>query len=185
MMLDNSAQHIVPLVDFSFRWQQLADWLTELKTDCAVCSFLCDQFMNLLKLRGLSMENVSWELIPGIRSFQALIAMLNEALAATNVSIHQFSAGRYWHGFYIEQKKFFIGIYYENPNLLVMNSEVDLAQNLPKQIGTGAITNGRWENALDLTSERTHFFARSKVSQLQCLEEFIKTSLNFGRTIIS
>ena len=42
----------------------------------------------------------------------------------------------------------------------------------------------RWENSLDLTSEDTHFFSRSKASQQACLEKFIKESFKFGKTII-
>ena len=44
--------------------------------------------------------------------------------------------------------------------------------------------DGEWYNCLDLESEDIHFFARSKESQLQCLEKFIKESVEFGNTLI-
>jgi len=36
---------------------------------------------------------------------------------------------------------------------------------------------------LDLDSEVVHFFARSKLSQMQCLEEFLRECLTQARSI--
>lgn len=172
--------------DFNFRWHDLVDWLKSLKICNDLTLFHINQFVDFLYVRGLAMQQVSWELVPGVKSFQTLTDMIEEALAAKKVNIHQRSAAWEWRGFYIEQKRFFIGLYLSDPNLVVINTEeVSLSSNIPKEVTLGRlIGNWRWQNELDLTSEEVHFFARSKASQIQCLEKFIEESLSYGRTLI-
>jgi hypothetical protein len=45
----------------------------------------------------------------------------------------------------------------------------------------GEIRGGnRWFHELDMQSEEHHFFARSKSSQMRCIEEFISDSLRYA-----
>jgi len=97
--------------DKAIRWHQIVEWLESAKISNIVNSYLRDEFINFMKLRGLAMEPVGWQLTEGIRSFQNLLTMISEALSATNVSIYSKSGAWDWHGYYIEDKKFFIGIY--------------------------------------------------------------------------
>lgn len=170
--------------DFSFRWHHLPDYFHKLHISGNVSSFIVSEFINLLKNRGLAMDKVSWEIISGIRSFIALIDILAEALAAKKVSNIKNSAALEWRGFYIENKRFFVGIYFDNPGLVVMNTEVPLSEKATKKVTLGKLESGGWRNELDLTSEDIHFFARSKASQIQCLEQFVEESLSYGKTLI-
>ena len=42
----------------------------------------------------------------------------------------------------------------------------------------------RWKNTIDLTSEKVHFFSRTKESQLIYLKDFVNKSSGFLETII-
>ena len=131
------------------------------------------------------MDKVSWELVNGIKSFQSLLLMINEALTALKIPIYAKSGGWNWHGYYIEDKKFFVGIYLDRPNLVRVNTEeVILKQGTNTLISEGQIDNGRWFNDLDLEDEGIHFFARTKVSQVECLKEFIQRSVDVAKTLI-
>jgi len=130
------------------------------------------------------MDKVSWELNKGINSFKSLLAMINEALTALKMPIYRASAAWEWYGYYIEDKKLFVGIYLDSPNLVTVNTEVDLKQETNTPLSIGKINDGRWENNLDLESEDIHFFARTKASQIECLETFIQGSVNFAKTLI-
>lgn len=170
--------------DKSLRWHQLVEWLEELEVSDKVNAYLIDEFTDFMKMRGVAMESVGWELPAGIRSFQNLLTMLSEALSANDIIIYSKSGAWDWHGYYIEDKKFFIGLYLSNPTVVEINTEVPLKSDIPEEIDIGIIEEGCWKNRLDLCSEEIHFFARSKVSQLLSLETFIRDSLNFGRTLI-
>jgi len=170
--------------NFSLRWHNIADFLSEIRVTNEVTSFIIQQFIELLNSRGLAMEKVGWELISGVRSLQVLTDLIAEALAAMKVATHRGSAAWEWRGFYIEGGKFFIGVYFVDPNLVVLNTEVPLSRKAPKEALVGSFQDGGWSNQLDLTSEDVHFFARTKASQIQCLENFIERSLSFGRTLV-
>lgn len=170
--------------DKAIRWHQIVEWLEEAEICDLVNRYLRDEFITFMKLRGIAMEPVRWELTEGIRSFQNLLTMISEALSATNVSIYSKSGAWDWHGYYIEDKHFFIGIYLSNPSVIELNSEVPLKENIPDNIEVGMIEYDCWKNQLDMSSEDIHFFARNKQSQLLCIEEFIKDSIEFGRKLL-
>ena len=44
---------------------------------------------------------------------------------------------------------------------------------------SGLRPDGFWAASVDLTTEETHFFARSKENQLRFMEEFIKRNADF------
>ena len=69
--------------------------------------------------------------------------------------------------------------YLDRPNIITINTEVPLKQGMINNIPVGKIENARWQNDLDLESEENHFFARTKASQVKCLEKFILESVNF------
>ncbi len=171
------------LPDFSIRWHHLADFLSQLRPQGAVSRFIVSEFLHLLTTRGLTMEKVSWEMISGVKSFISLVDMLAEALAAKKMPIRN-SAAQDWRGFYIEDKKFFVGMYFSDPGIVVLNTEVQLIEKAKQRLKTGKFQDGRWRNELDLTAEDVHFFARTRASQIQCLEQFIEDSLAYGRTLI-
>jgi len=169
--------------DYSFRWHNLADWLKGLNLVKPISNFITKQFLILLKNRGIIMETINWQLMDGVRSLKNLVDMIEEALSALKIPINQRTGAWGWIGYYIEDKKYFVGIYFDKPHLVILNTEVALIDNLPDEPDIGKFV-GRWQNELDLSSESVFFFARTKASQLACLEEFIKESVDYGKTLI-
>lgn len=189
-LLITITRHPVSLVsidtspDILFRWHHIADWLDNFSYTSEISYFLVDQFVNFLKYKGYAMENIGWELTPGIYSFKNCIDMIGEALTSIKIPINRSSAAWDWYGYYIEGKNFFIGIYFDTPNCITINSEVTINQIDPNTVTVGEIENDAWRNVLNLSSEEVHFFARSKASQIQCLEDFISESLDYARPLV-
>jgi len=73
--------------DSSFRWHHIVDWLDKLVEDIDndVSHFIINQFVNFLKMKGIAMEKISWELINGLKSFNNLMVMLREAIVANKL----------------------------------------------------------------------------------------------------
>jgi len=172
---------IIP--DHAVLWHQLADWLTELPLENIVAKFLTDEFLTFLEYRGIAMKQVSWQLEEGVRAFKNLIDMLGEVLSSRGIKIHQKSAAWDWMGYYLENKTLFAGIYYDNPGVLVINTEVELVDNKPNEPEIGFYKDGAWRNELDLYSEDVHFFSRTKASQIACLGDFVEKSVKYGLTL--
>lgn len=170
--------------DINIRWHQIADWLRDLTLSHQTSTFLINQFINFLIKRGIAMDKVSWELSNGISSFQSLLTMINEALTAQKIPIYRASAAWDWYGYYVDDKKLFVGLYLNKPNLVTISTEVALKQGIDTPISIGKVDNGRWQNDLDLESEEIHFFARTKASQVECLETFLQNSFNFAKKLI-
>jgi putative methionine-R-sulfoxide reductase with GAF domain len=168
----------------AFRFHHLVDWLESIKPKHEISAYIINQFNNFLKNRVIAMEAVSWELVAGLRSFKSLIDMIQEALAGNNIQIHQRSAGWNWHGYYLEKAKLFVGVYFDKPNMVVFDTEVTSKINDAESLKFGRLDGDRWYNELDLESEEIHFFARSKASQIQCLEKFIKENFEYAITLV-
>ena len=74
-----------PHVDWAIRWNQLADTLERSNLRKAVSKYLRDEFVGFLKVRGVAMDKVEWDLVPGVKSMLSLLNMIAEALAAAGV----------------------------------------------------------------------------------------------------
>ncbi|MFH1219134.1 MAG: PD-(D/E)XK nuclease family protein [Candidatus Eisenbacteria bacterium] len=168
--------------DVLLRWHHVAECLETLRIKDQAAIFVVAQFIEFLKRRGLAMDAVSWELVAGVRSLRNLVDMLSEALSANGVQ-YSFSAGGRWYGYYVENKAFFVGLYYDSPNCIRFKT-YDMALNAGgKDLEMGEMEGDIWTNVLHLDSEETHFFARTKASQIKCLEDFVKLSLDYGRKL--
>jgi len=173
--------------DSSFRWQHVVDWLDKLVEDIDndVNHFIINQFVNFLKMRGIAMKKVSLELVNGLKSFNNLMHMIGEAITANKYKIDQRSGAKDWYGYHFSSRNYDVGTYFETPELIQINCHHKAKVSEKTNFKIGYMEeNRRWYNLLYLESEDVHFFARSKESQLQCLEKFIKESVEFGNTLI-
>jgi len=178
--------------DTAIRWFQVGEWLDdELRLasedeKSGVTSYLIRQFAEFLKARGMSMEKITWQLSDGVRSLVALTQMLKEA--AVNSGAERTEAGAAMdclgHSFFIGKVEYWTGLYYSEPET-VQFVAYGVNKALAEQIGHGSVKVWKskekntysWWNQLDLGSEKVHFFARSKSSQIQCIEQFLKESI--------
>jgi len=179
-----SSESEIEMPDSSFRWHHIVNWLDKLVEDIDndVSHFIINQFVNFLKMKGIAVEKISWELINGIKSFNNLMVMLREAIVANKLKKRR-GSGKTWDGYYLDD--YWVGIRYESPNTIGIYTNHPVKKTKNKQTKLGLIGEDKcWGNELDMEAEKVHFFALSKESQFQCLEKFIKESVEFGNTLI-
>ena len=166
----------------SFRWYHVVDWLDKLVEDIDndVSHFIINQFVNFLKMKGIAMEKVSWELVNGLKSFNNLIDMIGKAITTNKYKIDQRHGSRDWHGYYIDSRRYTVGVYFADLHFI----QIDCQLKTKKTNCKFGDIDGEWCNYLDLESGDVHFFALSKESQLKCLVKFIKESVEYGNTLI-
>ena len=132
--------------DHALLWYAVAENLREtLRTtawDSPVSRHLAEQFVGLLKARGMTMEKVSWSLAGGVRAAQNLINMLGKALTAMGREYGP-SFGRYWAGFDVDDKKAWVGVTWEDPTWLCFETEdVVFDKALAEGVGYGVGSAG-------------------------------------------
>ena len=136
------------------------------------------------------MGQVTWEMTTGVRSLRNLVDMLYEAAAGCQLKA-QIKGSSDWMGIYIDGRKYWAGVLFSAPETLVFGTDwasVDPAAATVLGIGTtNEWADGKghdWRREVDLQSEDVHFFARSKASQMQFLEQFLRENLALAEKII-
>ncbi len=175
--------------DVTIRWHEIADILERSHPRQSVGKYLIVEFVDFLKHRGIAMETVSWEIVPGLKSLQNLLTLIAEAANAVGIDNCLGTAGQDYHGFRkkvdspYDKSAVFFGIYLSDPSHIFVQIEY---VNFPNDhnIEFGKIVNGQWQISLDLTSEEVHFFALSKASQLACLEEFLGENFRYAVKLV-
>lgn len=176
---------------YSFLWSELHAWLLEIISGTNMLStdtgrFLTQEYISFLKWRGLVMSKISWELPEGVRSLKCVVDLLGQALRSSGIKIMSKTGAWDWMGYYIDINgdKYFIGIYYDDPSKVVINTEFIVNIGLgQEEAGVGIYVGNGWRNELDMESEQEYFFARSSHSQLGRLNSFIKESVAFALSI--
>lgn len=182
-----------PHPDKVVRWHQVAAWLEDHHGQYnfkPVSSHLVGQFLGFLTERNMTMSQVSWELPSGVRALRRLADMLYEAASACGVEAQIWGNALYC-GVYLNRRDYWLGISFDEPEILVFhtyNRKVD--PEAAARLEEGEVlpwkedpTTFYWLNRLDLQSEEVHFFARSKVSQVTVLEEFLNRCLRCARQV--
>jgi len=171
------------------RWYAVADRLSRLLQLDAwqdpLSGFLTRQLVEFLQEKGMTMEQVTWELRNGVRAMWDLLEIVGEALLSQNAKL-KWSVGREWAGHGVNERTAWVGIAWEEPEQLFFHTwEYPTPENGAEIIGYGEVRPYRWSstgfawyNTLDLAAEDVHFFARSRESQMRCIEEFVKRSLD-------
>ena len=131
------------------------------------------------------MSRVSWELKKGLRSFVSLFEMLNQSIQPHvdkgEVSRSTVTTAQNYFGYYIwiNDTKFFVGMYFSEPTRIYVNNEEELS--LPEDIETGElIEDGWWQCKIDLDTEDAHFFARSLQSQRNYVQQTVSEAIGFA-----
>jgi hypothetical protein len=141
------------------------------------------QFTEFSEGMAMSVERVDRRCSDRIQSLGALMHMLREAAVNSGGKVTSaaptiedwgvsFTIGDalYWTGLsYFESEILFVRVFGVNRNRAL-------------EIGFGSvqgwIPNGySWWNRLDLESERVRFFAKTKSSQIECIEQFLRESI--------
>lgn len=181
--------------DLFLRWYQVADWIDQESkryTFQAVSKYLADQFLGFLHVRNMIMGQVTWELPGGIRALCTLTDMLYEAASACGLQA-QIWGSREYMGVNLEGRRFWWGVSYSRPELLTFSTNyARVDKDAADRLGSGTTYEWGsepgfgWRRELSLDSEDVHFFARSKASQLQFLETFLRECLDLvGKVMVA
>src|SRR5579862_3698840 len=139
--------------------------------------------LGALEKRAITLEIVERRRSDGIQSLGALMQMLRQAAVSTGGKVisaaptmddwgvsFTLDHGLYWTGLsYSESEVLFLRVFGVNWNG---------SQEIGFSSVRGPMPNSQpWSNRLDLESERVRFFAKTKSNQIQCLEQFLKESI--------
>ena len=148
-----------------------------------VTAYRIRQSTGFVKARAMSVEEVNRRLSDGVHSLGALMLMLREAAVNSGGKVTSAAPtmedwgvsftmgnGLYWNGLsYSESEILFLRVFGVN-------------RNRAQEIGFGSVqvwipNNYSWWNRLDLESERVRFFAKTKSNQIECIERFLRESI--------
>jgi hypothetical protein len=137
----------------------------------------------------MTMSQVTWELPGGVRALRSLTDMLYEAAKSCGVQAQPWGS-RDWMGVNLEGRQYSAGIYFTRPEALRFETfyrRVD--QDKVARVGLGTVWEWQnkggfgWFREMNLESEDVHFFARSKPSQMQLLEAFLRECLEIVKKV--
>lgn len=177
--------------DTLIRWYKVAEWIERERDRCPseLGKHLMSQFLGFLTQRNMTMEQVTWQLSGGVRALRALTNMLNEVANTCGLRV-QPAGDSTSLGIWLEKKKYWIGIQYDEPETLIFQTwrskvDKDAAEQLGLEVQYELIAKGAyaWAENLELESEEVHFFALSKASQMQRLERFLHECLETVKRI--
>jgi hypothetical protein len=136
------------------------------------------------------MVRVTSELAAGLKSLGNIVKMLEEAICgATGVDSAKFLDDQEYIGFYFDDKRFFVGINYEEPEVLLFETQrpFRLRADAKKRANCGEVKADEiglyWEHKLEIYSPKIRFFQQSKDGQLKCLERFLAECLAVTKRI--
>ena len=137
----------------------------------------------------MALAQVSWQLVAGIRALRNFLVMLQEAAVACQVSARQ-SASLESIGFVLDNGKYWLGLLLDEPEKLWFGTRCRIDPEAATRLGEGTLERAnwvpggyRWCRAGELESEQVHFYHRSKVGQIQWLEQFLRECLEMARRI--
>jgi hypothetical protein len=189
---EEEARHVL-----KFRWFDFGDWLeNELRVISGVskvAGFLAWQFLDFLRERNMIINQVGWYMPEGTRALSNFLNMLLKALADCELKVpkNTLNATLDYSGFYANHdgREYWIGLHHATPEKLQfltlssLNNESAALRGIELENNKDAKNGFSWRNFLELTSEPVHFFERSKVSQIRCLESFLGECLKVAHSI--
>ncbi|MBX3399052.1 MAG: PD-(D/E)XK nuclease family protein [Gemmataceae bacterium] len=180
--------------DQAIRWFEIADWIDEelhhaIPVD-QVAGFLLEQLFDFLEARNMTIAQVGKYMPEGLKALSNLMNMLVEAANACKVSVKKLPQ---WDdiGVYLDGKKYWIGVNFSEPELLYFNTcDCRIDPIAAGKLGVGKVEQedwipgqNRWMRWVELDSEEIHFFARSKISQMEWLENHLRECLSMAKSI--
>jgi len=137
----------------------------------------------------MTIAQVGWQLSEGARAMGSFLVMLQEAAKACQVSAKK-SMSLDYVGFMLNEGKYWIGLYFEEPQKLWFGTRCRIDLEAAARLGEGTVESETWVpggyqwcRAGELESEEVHFYHRSKVGQMQWLEKFLRECLEMARRV--
>lgn len=163
-------------------WFELYNWLKSLEPHHAISTYLIDSFNSFLEDKRMSIERVTWEYINGLPAFNNLINMIEAAIKSIGIPFHKnYPRAAAWDskGFWLENKKYYCGIYYTAPLTLVFKAfnkkDIDIGKVASPTYPIKEAFASIW---FMLQLEDVHLFSLDKDKQLEEITKFIRTAYN-------
>ncbi|HWG45480.1 MAG TPA: hypothetical protein VN688_22140, partial [Gemmataceae bacterium] len=179
--------------DLEIRWFEFADWLEkelpDIETAGQVANFLARQFLDFLWGRNMNLTQVGKYMPDGLRALSSWLNMLREAAVTCKVKKIRVSDAWNYNGVSLEGGKYWIGFIHAAPEKLYFNTFSRMDTEAAARRGISLVKETRafggvsWSKSVELDSESIHFFSRSKVSQMEWLECFLRECLDIARSI--
>ena len=164
------------------RWYQLAAWIQEeLDSETLrrpVSVFLATQFIEFLREKKMTVDQVGKDLVGGTRSLRSILAMIAEGIAS------QKERGRVeltleYAGYYVNGGEYFVGLYHDSPGSLFFETwKCPIRKDAVDAAGFGYIErdkeapSGRiWAEELKLSDET--LFDLRREEQARVVEQFL------------
>jgi hypothetical protein len=118
-----------------------------------------------------------------------LMNMLFEAATACRVTVRK---SAYWDylGISLDGGKYWVGIQFSSPDKLWFATYCRINRDTANKLLDGEVSEDSdawggysWQRGVELDSEEVHFYSRSKVSQMQWLETFLRDCIAKARSI--
>jgi len=161
-------------------WFEVYNWLADIKQKVQdpVGAYLIKSFMSFLEVKRMSIEKVGWEYANGVAAFNNLINMIEAGIKATKISFSQtFPRAAAWgsKAFWLEDKKFWCGIYYNAPLVVVFKAFNKKDLDIDK-VGTPSYPVKKALQSIwfQLRLEDIHFFSLDKDKQLEEITNFVR-----------
>lgn len=163
-------------------WFEVYNWLANIrqKSQDPVSAYLIESFMSFLEVKRMSIEKVGWEYTNGVAAFNNLINMVEAAIKDVGISFHKrYPRAAAWDskGFWLENKKYYCGIYYNAPLAVIFKAFHRRDLNLDNvQAPSYPIKEAFASMWFMLQLEDIHFFALDKDKQLEEITKFVRTA---------
>jgi PD-(D/E)XK nuclease superfamily len=164
------------------RWYQVAAWIeAELEGEALkqpVSIFLATQFLDFLKEKNMTLEQVGKDLVGGVRSLRSILAMIAEAIPSQEKRSRVELTLEYA-GYYVNGGEYFVGLYHDSPGSIFFETwKCPVMEDAVDATGFGYIERDKeapsrriWAAELKLLDEP--FFDRPRVQQAEVIERFL------------
>jgi len=161
--------------DKHVRWFEVYNWLANLKVQDPVSLYLVESFKSFLEVKQMSIQKVTWEYINGVPALTNLLNMVGVAIQAVPLAIYKRAPAGDFTGFYLEKARYWCGIYYDDPLVLVFEI-TDKKKFSTKRVEAPSypIKEDKDTIKFRLPLEDRYFFSLDKDAQLAEITNFIK-----------
>jgi len=166
-------------------WFDVYNWLESLEPQHAVSTYLINSFNSFLEDKRMSIEKVTSEYINGMPAFNNLINMIEAAIKGVGIPLHKsHPRAAVWDskGFWLENKKYYCGIYYNAPLTLIFKAfnkkDLDIGKVASPTYPIREAFASIW---FMLQLEDMHLFSLDKDRQLEEITKFISTAHSEAR----
>jgi len=164
-------------------WWEIYNWLDGMEPQIQdpVCVYLIDSFKSFLEEKQMSLQKVGWEYIDGVAALNNLINMIQVAIEAASLRVHQKSGAWDAKGFYINNNVTWCGVSFDSPQIITfdMYDKENYDRNAVKDC-IYEISEDKYAIWFRFKLEDVYFFSLDKDRQLEEITNFIKKAYSYS-----